>query len=96
MAKTYRLSPLAVEDLEAIWLYTLKHWSRAQADSYHRDFIRAFKGLAAGTKKGLPTVLAGFQKCLCGSHVIYFLDNGEYLDVIRVLHQRQDAVRHLP
>jgi toxin ParE1/3/4 len=40
-------------------------------------------------------VLPNFQKYLCGSHVVYFLDYADHLNVIRVLHQRQDAERHL-
>jgi toxin ParE1/3/4 len=96
MGKPYCLSPLAEADLEEIWLYTLQHWSLKQADTYHHNFVAAFEGLAAGTKQGLPAdVLPGFMKYFCGSHVIYFLDYHDHLDVIRVLHQRQDAERHL-
>jgi len=96
MAKPYRLSPLAEVDLEEIWLYTLKNWSMEQPDAYHNSLVATFEGLAAGTKHGRPAeVLPGFQKYLCGSHVVYFLDNPDHLDVIRVLHQRQDVERHL-
>jgi len=96
MAKSYRLSPLAETDLEEIWLYTLKNWSMVQADIYLKELVSAFEGLAAGTKQGRPAdVLPEFQKYLCGSHVIYFLENADHLDIIRVLHQRQDAQRHL-
>jgi toxin ParE1/3/4 len=96
MAKPYRLSPLAEADLEEIWLYTLKTWSIQQADTYHNGFVSAFEGLAAGTKQGRPAeVLPDFQKYLCGSHVIYFLDCADHLNVIRILHQSQDAKRHL-
>ena len=96
MGKSYRLSPLSEVDLEEIWLYTLNRWSMEQADTYHRLLVEAFEGLAGGTKQGRPTdVLPGFHKYLCGSHVIYFIDYPNYLDVIRILHQRQDAERHL-
>lgn len=95
MAKPYRLSPLAEADLEGIWRYTFAHWSMEQADSYHGNLVTAFEGLAAGTKRGGPSVLPGFQKYLCGAHVIYFLDYPDHIDVIRVLHQRQDAEQHL-
>jgi len=96
MAKPYRLSPLAEADLEDIWLYTSAHWSKAQADTYHNSFVAAFEGLAAGAKRGRPVdVLPGVQKYLCGAHVIYFLDEAVHLDVIRILHQRQDPERHL-
>lgn len=59
-----------------------------QADTYHRNFVEAFEGLAAGLKQGRPSVLPDFQKYLCGSHVIYFLMYADRLDVIRILHQR--------
>jgi toxin ParE1/3/4 len=96
MAKPYRLAPLAEADLEEIWLYTAKSWSMEQADSYHRGLVAAIEGLAAGTKSGRSAdVLQGFQKYLCGSHVVYFLDYADRLEVVRILHQRQDAERHL-
>ena len=96
MAKPYRLSPLAEADLEGIWLYTVKRWSMEQVDSYHHNLVAAFEGLAAGIKQGrVVDVLPGFLKYLCGSHVVYFLDYADHLDVIRVLHQQQDAERHL-
>ncbi len=96
MVRPYRLSPMAEADLEEIWLYTLKRWSIQQADIYHNSLVSAFEGLAAGTKQGRPAeALPDFQKYLCGSHVVYFLDYAEHLDVIRILHQSQDAKRHL-
>jgi len=96
MVKPYRLSPLAEADLEGIWLYTFENWSMAQADAYHNRLVAAFEGLAAGSKYGRSAgVFPDFQKYLCGSHVIYFLDEADHLDVIRILHQRQDPERHL-
>ena len=95
MAKPYRLSPLAELDLEEIWLYTLNRWSIEQADNYHHNLTLAFDALASGKRQGSPSVLPNFQKYLCGSHVIYFLDYTDHLDIIRVLHQRQDVNLHL-
>ena len=95
MSKAYRLSPRAEADLEEIWLHTFKRWSLEQADSCHRHLVATFEGLAAGTKQGRPSVLPGFQKYLCGSHVVYFVDDTDHLDIIRILHQRQDAEQHL-
>ncbi|MBQ5451853.1 MAG: type II toxin-antitoxin system RelE/ParE family toxin [Bacteroidales bacterium] len=42
MAK-YRISQAALEDLESIWLYTLKKWSRQQASEYHKDITAEIK-----------------------------------------------------
>lgn len=94
-SKSYRLTPLAEADLEEIWLYTANNWSQEQADSYHRALVAAIEGLATGTKQGRPAEVFGFQRYSCGSHVVYFLDYPSHLDVIRILHQRQDAERHL-
>ncbi|MGL4234892.1 type II toxin-antitoxin system RelE/ParE family toxin [Tabrizicola sp.] len=95
-AKPYRLSPSAEQDLEDIWLYTLRHWSPAQADRYHRSLVAEIEALAAGDRKGRPaTVRSGICKRPCGSHVIWFRDQGDRLDIIRVLHSAQDVERHL-
>jgi toxin ParE1/3/4 len=94
--KSYALSPLAEIDLEEIWFYTFQKWSLAQADSYHRDLVATFEGLASGTKRGRDVdVCPDYLKCLVGSHTIYFRDSGDQIEVIRVLHQRQDADRNL-
>ncbi|HHW4672626.1 MAG TPA: type II toxin-antitoxin system RelE/ParE family toxin [Xylella fastidiosa subsp. pauca] len=78
-----------------MWFYTFRHWSIGQADSYHRSLVAVFEGLAAGTKQGRPSVLPDFNKYLCGSHVVYFMDYPDHLDVIRILRQRQDTERYL-
>ena len=94
--KSYALSPLAEIDLEEIWFYTFQRWSLAQADSYHRDLIATLNGLASGTKRGCEVdVRPGYLKCPIGSHMIYFRDRDNQIEVIRVLHQRQDATLNL-
>jgi len=94
--KTIAFSPAAEDDIDGIWDYSADRWGLDQADSYV-DVIRdACYALAKGTKHGrLAEVLPNVQKYLCGSHVVYFLDYPDHLDVIRILHQRQDAERHL-
>jgi len=90
--KSYALSPLAEIDLEEIWFYTFQNWSLAQADTYHRDLVATFEGLASDTKRGQNvSVRPDYLKCPVGSHMIYFRDHGDQIEVIRVLHQRQDA-----
>ena len=94
--KSYALSPLAEIDLEEIWFYTFQNWSLAQADSYHRDLVMAFEGLASGTKRGRDVdVRPDYLKCPVGSHMIYFRDRDDQIEVIRVLHQRQDETLNL-
>lgn len=93
--KAVAFSPAAEADLGEIWDYTADRWGPGQADSYTDAIRDTCYALARGTKQGRPSVLPSFQKYLCGSHVVYFLDYADRLDVIRILHQRQDAERHL-
>jgi toxin ParE1/3/4 len=94
--KACRLSPLAEVDLEEIWLYTLDRWSLAQADSYHQDLVATFAALASGRKRGrVVDVRPGYLKHPCGAHMIYFRDREDAVEIIRILHGRQDVERHL-
>lgn len=93
--KAIAFSPAAETDISEIWDYTADRWGADQADSYTDAIRDACYALAQGKRQGRPSVLPNFQKYLCGSHVVYFLDYADHLDVIRVLHQRQDAERHL-
>jgi len=83
---------LAEADLEDIWLYADRQWSREQADTCHRSFVEALEGPAADIKQERPSVLPEFQKYLCGSHVIYFLMYADHLDVIRILSCINDKI----
>ncbi|MBE6442203.1 MAG: type II toxin-antitoxin system RelE/ParE family toxin [Desulfovibrio desulfuricans] len=95
-ARGCRLTPLAEADLEEIWLYTFRRWSPEQADAYVRGIMAAIAGLARGDKVGLRTdVRPGYRKYRAGMHVIYFRRSGEFVDVIRILHERMDVERHL-
>lgn len=94
--KAIAFSPAAEADIGEIWDYSADRWGPDQADNYTDAIRDACYALARGAKHGRPAeVLPDFQKYLCGSHVIYFLDYPGHLDVIRILHQRQDAERHL-
>lgn len=94
--RSYRLSPLAVADLENIWLYTFERWSLEQADRYHYDLIDAIEALASGLKVGRSAdVREGYLKYAVGQHFVFFQQSESRLDVIRILHRRMDVERHL-
>ena len=95
--RIHRLSPMAEDDLEEIWLYTFRQWSLEQADKYHRDIMAAIEGLASGRIIGQRTdVREGYWKYKVGMHVVFFRCLDDYLDVIRILHGRMDVDMHLP
>ena len=95
-AKPYRLSPKSTQDLEGIWFYTFDNWSRAQADRYHHALMAEIADLASGRRKGRSdTVRPGLMKRSFRSHVIWYRDLPDRVEVIRILHSAQDTERHL-
>lgn len=89
-------SPAAESDIDGIWDYSAANWGPDQADRYTDEIRDACYALAADQRKGRTvTVRPGYWKFSTGSHVIYYRDRGDRLEVIRVLHGRQDAERHL-
>ncbi|MDR1227443.1 MAG: type II toxin-antitoxin system RelE/ParE family toxin [Azoarcus sp.] len=94
--KSLVFSPAARVDVDVIWDYTVEHWGADQADRYMDDIRDACHGLASDRRQGRPVdVRPGYLKYLAGSHVVYFRDHGDRLEVVRILHGRMDVDRHL-
>jgi toxin ParE1/3/4 len=95
-SRQVRLTPLAQSDLEDIWRYTFEHWSPEQADRYYRDLVVTIEALARGEKAGrICAVREGYFRYGVASHVVFYRETTQTLDVIRILHQRMDVERHL-
>lgn len=93
----FRLTPAALNDLEGIWRYTARQWGLPQAAHYIDQLNEAFEALAQSPKLAPPcdTIRPGYRRLGVEHHVIYFrLDAGTVV-VVRVLHERMDAPRHL-
>ena len=93
----YRLTPAAVSDLEAIWLYTLGEWGIEQAHHYIDDLTAAFEQLAKTPQLGAACdhIRRGYRRNGVGRNVIYYRVAEYGITVIRLLHDRMDAPRHL-
>lgn len=95
--KALALSPAAEADIDQIWDYTALTWGVDQADAYTDDIRTACVQLASGALRGRPAdVRAGYLKQSIGSHVNYFRDKRDRIEVLRILHQKQDVSRNLP
>lgn len=93
----YRLTPAAEDDLEAIWTYTVQQWGIEQADRYI-DFLTAAFAELAQSPKTAPVcdhIRPGYRRQSVERHMIYFRVTKYGIAVIRVLHDRMDAPRHL-
>ncbi len=91
------LAPEALDDLEAILLYTLQKWGDDQQDRY-ADAIE--KGLSVlldhpTIGRNRPEILAGCRSYRIREHIVYYAIEGEEVRIARILHGRMDALRYL-
>src|SRR4051794_4034066 len=94
----YVLSPQAILDLNEIWDYSARMWNAEQADDYIRLISGACHELGTKTRSGrsVDELRSGYLKYLVGSHVVFYRwSSNEFLEVVRILHQRMDIELHL-
>jgi toxin ParE1/3/4 len=86
----------ARSDIDRIFDYTAEHWDLDQATRYTGELHAACNALARGDRQGRPVdVRPGCLKYPAGSHVIYFREHDDRLEVVRILHGRMDVNRRL-
>jgi toxin ParE1/3/4 len=93
----YRLTPAAERDIETIWLYTRRQWSTEQADRYTAILANAFSELAQAPQTALSCeyIRSGYRRRSVERHMVYFRVTDYGIAIVRVLHDRMDAPRHL-
>jgi len=86
------LSPKAKSDLSNIWDYSLDRWGAEKAEDYLRQLWKNLQECADNPDIAVKADLVrkGYRKMISGSHVVYFKEIKNGIDVIRVLHQRMD------
>lgn len=92
-----RLTPAAQRDLSSIWDLTDERWDRRQAETYLDEIRAALERIADDPARGraCDDIRAGYRRYAIGSHLVFFVERPDSVDVIRVLHQRMDPLRHL-
>lgn len=94
--KSLAFSPAAKADIDDIWDYSAENWGPDQADRYTDEIRDSCHTLITGRKRGRPVeVRPGYLRLSTGSHVIYYQDHGDRLNVIRILHGRMTPERHM-
>ncbi|WP_159472862.1 type II toxin-antitoxin system RelE/ParE family toxin [Dyadobacter sp. 3J3] len=94
----YKLTNLAVYDLEKIWEYTVEEWSLSQAEKYINGLLISFDLIGTGRIKGksIDQVREGYKKALYRKHYIFFrLSSNQVVEIIRILHITMDVNTHL-
>ena len=96
MAK-YILSPQAQRNLKDIRAYTLKNFGKQQTTAYLKILQKHMKALAATPSKGKKRdeIKTGYYSSFIGSHTISYRIAHTHIDIIDVLHQSMEPMRHL-
>lgn len=92
-----RLTTAAVEDLDEIWRFTFERWGSEQAHRYIDAMVEAFVRLSRAPQRAdaCDHIRKGYRRGRVGRHAIYFRVTEYGIFVVRVLHGRMDASRHL-
>ena len=93
----YRIRKSAVEDLNKIWEYTYKKWSKVQADRYHSLIISEIEYITENetTGKDISHIKEDYFITYVKSHMIFFKRQEGIVHVIRILHQKMDIESNL-
>lgn len=93
----FRLTPAAQRDLSEIWDFTQKRWDVVQAEEYIAEIRDAIERVAKEPNRGrrCDDIRDGYRRYVVGSHLVFFVEYEDAIDVIRILHQRMDPTRHM-
>ena len=93
----YRLSPKAQQDMDALFDNTVERWGIEQALRYTDMLELAFIKLAEIPHLGTACDLIrpGYRRRKAEHHMIYYRPTDYGIAIIRILHERMDAPRHM-
>ena len=92
MAK-FHLTNKAVDDLNAIWDYTVQEWSQKQAERYYNLLMATCADLANNPQLGklydiISNDIIGYK---CGEHIIFYREiSKNEIEITRILHGMMD------
>lgn len=91
------LTPEAQHDLADILLYTVQRWGEEQQDRYAAALEQGMALLGENPTIGRPRpeLFRGCRSYRVREHILYYVLRDETVVIIRVLHGRMDALRHL-
>jgi toxin ParE1/3/4 len=94
----YRLTRKAQRDFEEIWAYSKIKWGARRAHGYLRE-IRAMIAMVAEHPDLSPIdedLPEGCRKRTAGSHLVVYRRRGDFVEIVRILHQNMDVEGRFP
>ncbi|MBN8566225.1 MAG: type II toxin-antitoxin system RelE/ParE family toxin [Flavobacteriales bacterium] len=94
----YIISKKALEDIDAIWVYTAENWSVEQANRYYNLIFDEIEYIAQNfmMAKDFGLIRKAYRYSKVKSHLVFFKKNKlNEIEVIRVLHEKMDIESRL-
>lgn len=94
----YRISKQAIDDLNDIWVYTFRKWSKEQADRYYNLIIGEIEFIADNylVGKSAEQTRKNYRVTKIKSHLIFYRTvENEIVEIVRILHQRMDTKKRM-
>jgi toxin ParE1/3/4 len=91
-----RFSPKAQSDLDSIWNYSAENWGLDRAEAYIRQIQGACEALYADPRLGrrCDDIRPDYLKIASGSHVLFYREQSEVIEIVRILYETMDFERH--
>lgn len=90
-------SPLAEDDLLDIWQYSYSKWGEDKAEEYLLQLDGGMRRLSINPMLGKSrnNVRLGYRAIQINRHVIYYRLVDDFIDIVRILHERMIPENHL-
>ena len=83
----------AEDDLLSIWHYGVREWSATAAEEYERALWRTCHRLIENAHLGRPRdeLIRGLRSILADPYVVFYRISPTSIEIVRVLHEREDT-----
>lgn len=94
----YRLSEAAAHDIDEILEQSLVEFGVRQTEAYYTLLMHRLELLGGNPAMGsvAEDIRPGYRRFPHESHVIFYTIRAEDILIVRILHQRRDAIRNIP
>ncbi|MES9903679.1 MAG: type II toxin-antitoxin system RelE/ParE family toxin [Sedimenticola sp.] len=91
------ISPLSQNDLKRIYQYGVRNWGAVQAADYLELLKNCLWNLTEQPKIGIARegLLPNMRSLPVESHVVFYRLQNRQIEIVRILHGRQDPQRHI-
>ena len=97
MPNRYVKSRKADRDINSIYHYSAREFGERQTDKYLKGLENKLQQLSNNTQlgKACDWLIEGYRRLDYEGHVIYYRQRKNDIFIVRILHQRQDPLRHI-